>query len=412
MSVGDWTPARLSDVAVFSSGTTPSRSRQSEYFDLGTHLWVKTLDLNNSRIVSTDERVTDRAIAETSLKIFPAGTVLIALYGGFRQIGSTGLFTRPAAANQAITTMHTDRRKLTPEYLLHILNFFVDYWRTVASSSRKDPNITGGDVKNFSLLLPPIHEQMAIAEAINDVDELIRALDQLVRKKMTIGQGMMQELLTGTTRLPGFEGPWSRVQLSKLLDFKNGLNKGSEFFGAGTPIVNFMDVMRNPVTRVEQLRGRVTVTQDEIRRFSARRGDLFFTRTSETVEEVGTTTVLVDDVPDAVFSGFVLRGRSTSSQMDPRFLSRLMGLESVRRQIISSASYTTRALTNGRSLGRVEVAVPRVEEQAAIAAVLDNVDSESAALSSRLTKAKAVKHGMMQELLTGRTRLPAAELSS
>ena len=145
--------------------------------------------------------------------------------------------------------------------------------------------------------------------------------------------------------------------------------------------------------------------------FSAKRGDLFFTRTSETVDEVGTAAVLVDDVPDACFSGFILRGRPRSRDVDSEFLARVFQVSAVRAQITSSATYTTRALTNGRSLGTVVIALPPLNEQRAIATVLGDVDSALVALRSRLVKARAVKAGMMQQLLTARTRLTVESAS-
>lgn len=215
----------------------------------------------------------------------------------------------------------------------------------------------------------------------------------------------MHELLTGRSRLPGYSGPWTERPVSELLEFKNGLNKASQYFGHGTPIVNFMDVMQAPVITAERVEGLVSLSRDEIARFSARRGDMFFTRTSESVDEIGTAAVLVDHIPDAVFSGFVLRGRPIAT-VNTTFLAYQFQLPSVRRQVVATASYTTRALTNGGSLGRVRVLVPSEDEQAAVVAVVADAAAELEALERRLASARAIKTGMMQELLTGRTRLP------
>ena len=258
----------------------------------------------------------------------------------------------------------------------------------------------------------PIGEQRRIAEALEDADSLIASLERLIAKKQAIKQGMMQQLLTGRIRLQGFGGGWTKVLLADLLEFKNGLNKSSDFFGAGTPIINFMDVMRSPIITQTRVHGRVTLTRDEVKRFSARRGDVFFTRTSETVQEVGTAAVLVDEIPAASFSGFILRGRPTTDLVDTTFLALLFQLKSVRSQVVATASYTTRALTNGRSLGRVEVYLPGRAEQGALVEVLADVDRDFDVLQHRLESVRAVKQGMMQELLTGRTRLVPAEAAA
>ena len=237
------------------------------------------------------------------------------------------------------------------------------------------------------------------------MDALIGALDRLIAKKRDLKQATMQQLLTGQTCLPGFHRNWEQVRLGDLFSFKNGLNKSKEFFGYGTPIVNYMDVFGSPVIHSASLKGRVSLTKPELKNFDVRKGDVFFTRTSETTEEVGIASVMLDEPTETVFSGFVLRARPLDDRLTHRFKAYCFGAALVRKQITSKASYTTRALTNGRSLSDVELPLPTIPEQTAIAAVLSNIDAEIAALEARRDKTRLLKQGMMQELLTGKTRL-------
>ena len=200
----DWKALSLNELAFFGGGTTPARKFHDRYFVSGTHCWVKTLDLNNSFIWNTEEKLTDTALVESSLKKHKAGAVLVAMYGGFNQIGRTGLIKVDAAINQALVAILPKVEQLSSEYLLFNLNFNVDYWKGVASSSRKDPNITSNDVKNYCLPVPPLAEQTAIATALSDVDALITELEKLITKKQAIKTATMQQLLTGRTRLPQF----------------------------------------------------------------------------------------------------------------------------------------------------------------------------------------------------------------
>ncbi len=379
----DWETRQLGEIAETSSGTTPLRALHERYYRMGSHAWVKTLDLNDSILRDTDERVTDLALKETSLRLYPAGTVLVAMYGGYNQIGRTGLLSLSAAVNQALTAIQPSANLLESRFLLYVLNFRVAHWKAVASSSRKDPNITSNDVRAFVVSRPPIQEQRAIAEALSDVDGLIGALDALIAKKRDLKQAAMQQLLTAQTRLPGFSVDWERVSLGELFTFKNGLNKGKEFFGHGTPIVNYMDVFRNPVIRAAQLQGRVSLTSQETKNFDVKKGDVFFTRTSETAEEIGIASVMLDEPKETVFSGFVLRGRPKNDRLRDEFKAYCFRSASVRKQIISKASYTTRALTNGRILSAIVLPVPPLPEQTAIATLLSDMDAELAALEAR-----------------------------
>ena len=217
-----------------------------------------------------------------------------------------------------------------------------------------------------------------------------------------------QKFSTGykQTNLGPLPNTWEAVLLGDLFVFKNGLNKAKRFFGSGTPIVNYMDVFERPGLRPGDLSGRVSLTPEEIRNFEVQRGDVFFTRTSETVEEIGVASVMLYVPHDTVFSGFVLRARPRDGRLNDRYKQYCFAHRVVRSQIISNATYTTRALTNGRTLSTVWIAVPPTPEQRAIAEALSDVDGLLNALEALISKKQAINQAVMQQLLTGRTRLP------
>lgn len=200
--------------------------------------------------------------------------------------------------------------------------------------------------------------------------------------------------------------PWDTATIGDFLDFKNGLNKSKEFFGHGTPIVNYTDVYKKRGLKKNDVCGKVSLTRDEIHRFDARKNDVFFTRTSETPEEVGMSSVLLEDIDDCVFSGFVLRGRPKNDMFVPEYCKYCFTTEAVRSAIIMGCTYTTRALTNGKQLSTIEIVVPPKPEQEAIAKSLAEIDELISSLEKLITKEKAIKQGAMQELLTGKRRLP------
>lgn len=200
---------------------------------------------------------------------------------------------------------------------------------------------------------------------------------------------------------------WELKPIGELLEFKNGLNKAKQYFGYGTPIINYMDVFDHTGIREEHVEGLVDVTKNEIEAYSARKGDVLFTRTSETLEEIGYASVVLEDIEAAVFSGFVLRGRPKSDELTYDFKRYCFRSEAVRKQIISKGTYTTRALTNGRALSSVLLPFPKREcEQRAIAAALQDQDELISSLELLIEKKRAIKQGVMRELLTGTRRLP------
>ena len=160
---------------------------------------------------------------------------------------------------------------------------------------------------------------------------------------------------------------WERVQIGDSFEFKNGLNKAKEFFGKGTPIVNYTDVYKKRGLYKADIKGKVTLSPDEIRRFQVEKNDVFFTRTSETPEEVGFASVLLEEISDCVFSGFILRAHPKNEKFFPPYCKYCFMTPDIRDAIAKSCTYTTRALTNGRQLSAIEILLPPYAEQQHIA---------------------------------------------
>ncbi len=198
---------------------------------------------------------------------------------------------------------------------------------------------------------------------------------------------------------------WPMVPIGDILDFKNGLNKGKEYFGHGTPIVNYTDVYHHSGLFASDIKGTVNLNRDEIKRFEVRKNDVFFTRTSETPEEVGLSAVMLEDIPDCAFSGFVLRGRPKNDILVPEYCKYCFSSKAIREKIISNCTYTTRALTNGRVLSAIKMPVPPKDEQRAIAATLMEMEIHITNLDKLIEKKKAIREGVLEDLVSGRTRL-------
>jgi len=198
---------------------------------------------------------------------------------------------------------------------------------------------------------------------------------------------------------------WPTITIGELLDFKNGLNKEKSFFGYGTPIINYTDVYHHNGLHREDVNGKVCLTKDEIHRFEVRKGDVFFTRTSETPDEVGLSSVLLDDIDNCVFSGFILRGRPKTDRLFPAYCQYCFSTKKVREEIISNCTYTTRALTNGKVLSNISIPIPEIDEQKAIADTIACVETYIADLCRLIEKKKAIRDGALEDLVSGRTRL-------
>ena len=175
-----WPLKRLGDIFKTKSGTTPSRDNVA-FFEGGQIPWVKTLDLRDGPLRETDECVTELALVKTHLEKLPKGTVLVAMYGGLKQIGRTGVLEIEATSNQAMTAL-LPSTEVDPYFLNAVLISQRDYWKSVANSTRKDPNITKTDVLNFKLPLPTLETQRAIVAEIQAEQALVNANRELIRR--------------------------------------------------------------------------------------------------------------------------------------------------------------------------------------------------------------------------------------
>ena len=212
---------------------------------------------------------------------------------------------------------------------------------------------------------------------------------------------MGKKELTPKIRFAGFTDPWEQRKVGDYYEFKNGLNKGKEFFGSGTPIVNFTDVFHNRGIETAKLKGRVTLEPSEIKNYEVKKGDLFFTRTSETIEEIGYPSVMLDEPENTVFSGFVLRGRCFLDQdpLDDLFKKYVFFTESFRNEMLKKSSMTTRALTSGTSIKEMVFFHPSSKvEQRKIGELLSQIDNSITLHQRKYEKLQNIKKSMLEKM--------------
>jgi type I restriction enzyme S subunit len=239
--------------------------------------------------------------------------------------------------------------------------------------------------------LPPIAEQNAIAEVLSDVDRLLNSLEALIAKKRAIKQAVMQQLLTGRTRLPGFSGEWQEMRVGDLFDAT-----------AGGDLVQsrYSDVQDNHYPYPIYANG---LEQQGLYGFS-----------NYAEEPAGVITVTARGTLGQAFyrdTPFVAIGRllvlKPKVSLDARFF-----CEYINFGIHFAVESTGVPQLTAPQVSRYLLPVPSESEQRAIASVLSDMDAEIAALEQRRDKTRAIKLGMMQQLLTGRVRLSESQIGT
>jgi type I restriction enzyme, S subunit len=331
-----------------------------------------------------------------------AGDLLVCEGG---EIGRAAIWKEPISECYYQKALHRLRAKRG--YDAPLLRYLLELW---ASSGYLANHVTQTSIAHLPkdklevvpIPLPPLPEQRAIAGALSDVDELIGALDRLIAKKRAIKQATMQQLLTGKTRLPGFRGEWVECSLRSCLRSPPayGINAAAVTADERLPTyLRITDIGEDCRFRPSPL---VSVKHPGARDFLLQVGDLVFARTGASVGK----SYLYDprDGP-LVFAGFLIRIRPDSTRLLPTFLAHFAQSKRFWDWVAAVSARSGQPGINGRQYETLQLHLPPANEQSAIATVLSDMDAEIAALEERRDKTKAIKQGMMQELLTGRVRL-------
>jgi type I restriction enzyme S subunit len=396
----DWDFVLLDSVAQRGSGHTPEKERP-EYWG-GTIKWVSLQDsdrLDRVYIGDTAEKITPAGIANSSARIHPRGTVVLSRDAG---VGKSAIMQEDMAVSQ-----HFIAWTCGPS----LSKLFLYYWFQL-NKSEFERIAMGNTIKTIGLPyfrqlrvpLPSRTEQEAIAGALYDADVLIESLGQLIAKKSQIKQGAMQVLLTGKKRLPGFSGEWRTILLGEVIaDCSSGATpyRGQPSYYEGT--VKW-------ITSGELNYNLITDTIEHISEEARRKTNLRF-------HPVGTFLMAITGLEAAGTRGAcgIVGYPATTNQscmaiyptseLKTEFLYHyyvLRGNELALRfcQGTKQQSYTAKLVR------LLPISLPpTVEEQAAIASILSEMDTEIRVLEEKLAKYRMIKQGMMQELLTGRIRL-------
>lgn len=198
---------------------------------------------------------------------------------------------------------------------------------------------------------------------------------------------------------------WVEAKLGDLFSFKNGMNAEKTAYGNGIPFVNVMDVFGTDVLTSDIVRGKIQANEKQIKEYLVKRGDVLLNRTSETFDEIALATVYMDDAP-IVFGGFVIRARPRTPRLDPKFCVYFFQSDAIRREMIRRGQGAVRANIGQKDLATVPAVVPPLAEQKRIAEILSTWDRAIEATEKLIANSEAQKKALMQQLLTGKKRLP------
>jgi len=304
--------------------------------------------------------------------------------------------------NQHIFKVLMDTSKISKSFaLLVFARVEQDIAREAHGFKASFVHVKKSDLQKVNLPIPPIEEQHANAAALSDVDALIAGLEKLIVKKRDLKQAAMQQLLTGQTRLPGFSGDWVRNDLKNLVStpITDGPHLTPTFYETGVPFLSVNNLANNRIDWSD-LRF-ISKADDEIfsRKCKPLKGDVLLGKAAS----VGKVAIVEDDFDFNIWSPIALI--RAGEKVNGKFLYyQLLSADCITQVLLLTNSSSQGNIGMG-DIEKLQISYPCYEEQMAIAKVLADMDAELGSLETRLVKTRELKQGMMQELLTGRTRL-------
>lgn len=253
--------------------------------------------------------------------------------------------------------------------------------------------------------LPPLEEQEKIAEILNLWDAQIAEVQDLIYHKQRLKTGLMQKLFTQSLRLKGFAESWSKVRLGDIGSTYGGLTKKTkeDFRGGNGRYITYKNIFDNScidVSKFEAVR-----IKDGERQNQVERGDIFFTISSETPEEVGMSSVLLDDVGVVFLNSFCFGYRADKSVLDSNFARFYFRGFDFRRRMYKLARGTTRFNLSKNKVMNLCIPLPPLKEQEKNAEILSVADEEIELLVQKHQALETQKRALMQRLLTGKVRV-------
>lgn len=391
-----WKLSTIEEIANVSSGGTPSRKNVT-YWN-GNIPWVTTAEVQFKVIKDTSEKITEEGLANSSAKLFPVDTILMAMYGQGKTRGQVAKLGIEASTNQACAAIVLHTPDYEVDYYYQFLVSQYENIREMANSGGQE-NLSGGIVKSIQVPVPPLPEQKKIAKILSTWDKAISSTEQLLANSQQQKKALVQQLLSGKKRLLDkngirFSGEWKKIAIGKIIkEIKKEKEVNPNSIELLTVKLHYKGVTRSGKFPNATERGR-----PYFRRY---KGELIIGR--QNLHNGG--IAIVSDECNGLIASNAISSFEARKGVDINFILSVMSTEHFRFTVDNMAGGTGQKEIGVRGLLSLSLIVPDFEEQQKIAAVLSIADQEISALQKKLDALNQEKKALMQQLLTGKRRV-------
>jgi type I restriction enzyme S subunit len=359
-----WRWVKLGEVCTTTSGGTPSRAIPAYYG--GDIPWVKSGELNDTTVYDTEETITEKALQESNAKVFPAGTLLVALYGA--TVGKLGVLGVNAATNQAVCAIFT-REETVRDYLFY---FLLNYRSILLRDSfgGAQPNISQSVVRNIPIPLPPVGEQKRIAAILNERLATVDRARAAAQAQLEAAQALPAAYLRAVFDRAEAQ-KWPTRRLGDVGEIGSGITLGRKCFNSKTRPVSYLRVanVKDGYLDLSDVYN-IEATEAEIEKCRLRFGDLLLTEGGDP-DKLGRGTFWEDQIPECIHQNHIYRVRFDLSMFSPQFIAAQISSQYGKSYFLSHAKRTTGIATiNQKVLAGFPLMTPPFAEQQHIAEML------------------------------------------
>ncbi|ATC89074.1 restriction endonuclease subunit S [Pseudoalteromonas arctica] len=397
----EYLPKIIDEIAKVTSGGTPSRAK-ADYWN-GHIPWVTTSQINFKDITAADEYITDLGLKKSSAKLFPKGTILLALYGQGITRGRVSVLEIEATTNQACAAIILESEDVNTRFTFYYLQSKYEDIRNLANDGGQK-NLSGGLVKSLSVVLPSdVMEQAEVADFLTSVDNKI---SQLIEKHCLLKdykKGVMQQIFSQQIRFKDDDGntfpEWNTHELAMLSEsgISNGVFNDPKKVGKGFRLINVKDMYKGDSIEYSEL----TLLDLEPKLFEKNKvkyGDIFFTRSSIVPTGIAFSNVNLSEKEDITFDGHLMKISPNKKLVDPLFLAYYLRSYAPRKALVSRGKQSTMTTIAQDDIKDIKLNIPALKEQQKIAQFLQSLDKKINAVNEQIEQTKLFKKGLLQQM--------------
>lgn len=382
--------AKLGDIATIQSGGTPARS-VSEYWNGGTIPWVKISDIKSKHTETTEEKITEAGLENSSAKIFPKGTIL---YTIFATLGETTILDIDAATNQAIVGIRLTSTDVLPDFLYYYLLAQKGYVQKVGRGVAQN-NINLKILRDFDVPVFSKEKQLRVIDELNRVSELIELRKQQLTALDNLIKARFVELF-GDVLLNPLE--WKEQPLESLANIVSGITKGRKTAETDLLEVPYMAVSNVKNGYIDWTTVKtILATRQEIEQYRLLPDDILMTEGGDP-DKVGRGAIIKKPLENSIHQNHIFRVRLNENKLLPSFFAEYLQHQKAKRYFLGCAKQTTGiASINMRQLKALPVLTPPLSLQNEFAAFVEHVDQQKQTVQQSLEKLELMKKALMQE---------------